>query len=132
LSQVVEAQRARLELASQLEMIGNAVIAIASELDLETVLRRIVDLARDVAGAQYAALGVPDDLGDMTAFITSGLTGEQEAAIGHPPRGRGVLGLLISDPRTLRLADLAAHPASVGFPADHPPMRSFLGVPIIG
>ena len=126
-----ESQRSRLELESQLEMIGNAVIAIASELELETVLRRIVDLARDLAGAQYAALGVPDQSGDMIAFITTGLTGEQEEALEHPPRGLGVLGLLISEPRTLRLENLADHPASVGFPQHHPPMKSFLGVPIV-
>lgn len=128
---MVESQRARLELASQLEMIGNSVIAIASELDLEMVLRRIVDLARDVAGAEYAALGVPDASGELSAFITSGLSAEEEAAIGHPPHGLGVLGLLISEPHTMRLRDVAEHPASVGFPENHPPMKSFLGVPII-
>lgn len=131
LGRIVENQRTRVELASQLEMIGNAVIAIASELDLETVLRRIVDLARDLADAQYAALGVPDASGDMIAFLTAGLTKEQEAGLEHPPRGLGILGLLISEPRTLRLPDLAEHPASIGFPENHPPMKSFLGVPII-
>ena len=131
LGRVVENQRARVELASQLEMIGNSVIAIASELDLETVLRRIVDLARDLADAQYAALGVPDVSGDMIAFLTAGLTKEQEAVLEHPPRGLGILGLLISEPRILRLPDLAEHPASIGFPENHPPMKSFLGVPII-
>jgi signal transduction histidine kinase len=131
LGRIIEIDRSRLELESQLEMIGNAVIAIASELELETVLRRIVDLARDLAGAQYAALGVPDQSGDMIAFITTGLTGEQEAMLEHPPRGLGVLGLLISSPRTLRLENLADHPASVGFPQHHPPMKSFLGVPIV-
>jgi len=131
LGRIVEIQRSRLELESQLEMIGNAVIAIASELDLETVLRRIVDLARDLAGAEYAALGVPDQSGEMIAFITTGLTGEQEAALEHPPRGLGILGLLISEPRTLRLENLADHPASIGFPQNHPPMKSFLGVPIM-
>jgi signal transduction histidine kinase len=131
LGRIVETHRSRVDLASQLEMIGNAVIAIASELDLETVLRRIVDLARDLVGAQYAALGVPDPSGDMMAFITTGLTSEQESALSHPPRGLGILGLLIAEPRTLRLADLTEHPASVGFPENHPPMKSFLGVPIV-
>src|SRR5690606_7695949 len=90
LGRMVESQRARLELASQLEMIGNSVIAIASELDLAMVLRRIVDLARDVAGAECAALGVPDASGELSAFITSGLSAEEEAAIGHRPHGLGV------------------------------------------
>ena len=131
LGRFVESERTRVELVSQLEMIGNSVIAIASELELENVLRRIVDLARDLAGAQYGALGVPDASGDMSAFITAGMTAEQEAGLDHPPRGFGILGLLISEPRTLRLQDLAGHPASIGFPANHPPMKSFLGVPIV-
>lgn len=131
LEQFVDVHRSRVELASQLEMVGNAVIAIASELDLELVLRRIVDLARDVAGAEYAAIGVPNERGGMDAFITAGLDAQREAAIGHPPRGLGVLGLLLKEPRTLRLADLAEHPSSAGFPPNHPPMKSFLGVPIV-
>lgn len=131
LGEHVESQLERAGLTAQLEMIGNAVVAIVSELDLEAVLRRIADLARDVADARYAALGVPDDNGEMIAFITSGMSDEEETAIGHPPRGRGVLGLLISDPKVLRLPDLASHPASVGFPEHHPPMSSFLGVPIV-
>ncbi len=131
LGEHVESQLVRAGLTAQLEMIGNAVVAINSELDLEAVLRRIVDLARDVADARYAALGVPDDAGEMIAFITSGMSMEDETAIGHPPRGRGVLGLLISDPKMIRLPDLAAHPSSVGFPEHHPPMKSFLGVPIV-
>lgn len=131
LSRIVEEQRARLELASQIELIGNAVIAIANDLELESVLRRIVDLARDVAGARYAALGVPNAAGEMESFITSGLTPDQERQIGNPPRGLGILGLLIRDPRTIRMPDLSRHPASIGFPANHPPMKSFLGVPIV-
>ncbi len=127
----VEGELARAGLTAQLDMIGNAVLAIVSELDLEAVLRRIVELAREVADAQYAALGVPDENGEMIAFITSGMSAEAEAAIGHPPRGLGVLGLLISDPRVILLSDLAAHPASVGFPPNHPSMKSFLGVPIV-
>lgn len=131
LGRYVESLRTQVELASQIEMINNAVIAIASELDLENVLRRIVDLARDLADSRYAALGVPDVHGDMVAFITAGFTSEQEALIDHPPRGLGILGLLIAEPRTLRLPDLSEHPASIGFPEHHPPMKSFLGVPIV-
>ncbi|MGA7672870.1 MAG: ATP-binding protein [Nitrolancea sp.] len=121
----------RLEFASQLELVGSAVIAITGQLGIETVLRRIVDLARELAGARYAALGVPNSQGELESFIVSGVTPEQELAIGPRPRGRGMLGLLLREPRIIRLADLKDHPDSVGFPPNHPPMKSFLGVPII-
>ena len=121
----------RLELASQLELLGSAVIAITGQLGIETVLQRIVDLARELAGARYAALGVPNSQGELESFIVSGVTPEQELAIGLRPRGRGILGLLLREPKIIRLADLKAHPDSVGFPPNHPPMRSFLGVPIV-
>lgn len=121
----------RLELASQLELVGSAVIAITGQLGIDTVLRRIVDLARELAGARYAALGVPDAQGEIESFMTSGITAEQERAIGTPPKGRGILGLLLKEPKIIRLADLKQHPLSVGFPPNHPPMSSFLGVPIV-
>ncbi len=121
----------RLELASQLELVGSAVIAVTGQLGIDTVLRRIVDLARELAGARYAALGVPNAQGELESFITSGLTNEQEAVIGQPPKGRGILGLLLREPRVIRMADLKKHPESVGFPPNHPPMTSFLGVPIV-
>jgi GAF domain-containing protein len=126
----IGAQRARLEMTSQIELFSNAIIAIASDLDLESVLQRIVDIARQMAGAKYGAIGIPNTNGELSAFITSGLTPEQEAQIGRSPRGLGILGLLISDPRTLRMTNLSQHPASIGFPANHPQMESFLGVPI--
>ncbi len=121
----------RLELASQLELVGSAVIAITGQLGIETVLRRIVDLARELAGARYAALGVPNAQGELESFITSGVTPAQEHVIGPRPRGLGILGLLLREPKMIRLADLKENPESVGFPPNHPPMKSFLGVPIV-
>jgi PAS domain S-box-containing protein len=129
--QALEREAQRLALASQLEVVGRSVLAVTGELTLDTVLRRIVDLARELSGARYAALGVPGPTGELEEFVTSGMTPEEEARVGERPRGRGVLGLLLREPKTIRLADLSAHPASVGFPAQHPPMKSFLGVPIM-
>ena len=107
-------------------------IAINSELSLDGVLERIVEAAARVTGARYAALGVIDPSGSgLERFVTYGLTPEAESQIGHPPHGRGILGVLIQDQRPLRLHDLGQDPRSVGFPPGHPPMRSFLGVPIM-
>jgi signal transduction histidine kinase len=106
--------------------------SVASELDLEAVLRRVVEEARVITGAEYAALGVMNERGDsLDRFITAGIDAGTHAAIGDLPRGRGVLGVLISDPRPLRLSDVGSHPRSYGFPPGHPPMRTFLGVPIM-
>lgn len=105
---------------------------LAGELDLEQVLGRALDVARELTGARYAALGVLDERRiELERFLTRGLEEDEEKAIGDPPRGHGVLGLLIREPRTLRLDDVAAHPESVGVPPGHPPMRSFLGVPLV-
>src|ERR1700691_3017647 len=105
---------------------------LLSELDLETLLDRLLETAREVTGARYAALGVLDaDRRHLERFLTHGLGDEQERAIGARPRGSGILGLLITDPHALRLSDLTAHPDSYGFPAGHPPMRTFLGVPLL-
>ncbi|HUG14307.1 MAG TPA: ATP-binding protein [Thermomicrobiales bacterium] len=131
LRDIANEHRQRLELATQLEVSTSSVLAVTGELALDTVLRRIVDLSRQLAGAKYAALGVPDDSRRLVAFITSGMTDEQERRIGELPRGRGILGLLLEEPKTIRLRELGEHPASVGFPPRHPPMNSFLGVPII-
>ncbi len=108
----------------------DAVVAIGSDLDLHAVLDRIVRSACTLTGARYGALGVLAAGGGLGDFITFGLTEEQRAQIGDLPRGRGILGLLIAEPDPLRLTDLSAHPESVGFPPNHPPMRSFLGVPV--
>ena len=105
---------------------------LVSELDLETLLDLILTTARSITGARYAALGILDrDRRELERFVTQGLSEEAELAIGERPRGRGVLGVLIDEPRPLRIADVNAHPNSFGFPAGHPPMRSFLGVPIV-
>ncbi len=106
--------------------------ALVGELDRETVLERILEEACAITGAQYAALGVLDeDRASLERFLTRGIDPATHRAIGDLPRGRGVLGVLIEDPRPLRLADVGEHPQSYGFPAGHPPMHSFLGVPIL-
>ncbi|MFC4061589.1 GAF domain-containing protein [Planomonospora corallina] len=107
-----------------------AVVSVGSDLDLETVLRRITEAAAALADARYGALGVIGEGGTLERFIPVGLTEDEIAAIEHWPHGKGLLGLLIKEPRPLRLADLAEHPDSYGFPEGHPPMRSFLGVPV--
>jgi signal transduction histidine kinase len=107
-------------------------IAINSELSLDGVLERIVEAAARVTGARYAALGVIDPAGSgLERFVTYGMTPEVETQIGDPPHGRGILGVLIKDARPLRLHDLSEDPRSVGFPPGHPPMGTFLGVPIV-
>lgn len=113
------------------EALVEAGMALASALDLEHVLRVVVDSARELLDARYAALGVLNAEGNGLAdFIFAGMSPDQQARMPHKPRGRGILGLLISDARPIRLKDLSAHPQSVGFPTDHPPMRSFLGAPV--
>jgi signal transduction histidine kinase len=107
-----------------------AVVSIGGDLDLEIVLRRIAEAATALAGAKYGALGVIGDGGRLTRFVTVGVTEREIEKIGQWPHGHGILGVLIREPRTLRLADLTNHPDSYGFPANHPPMRRFLGVPI--
>ncbi len=105
--------------------------SLVSDLDLESVLQAVLDAARDLTGARYAALGVLNDRGDgLERFLTLGIEGSTRARIGDLPRGHGVLGVLIKDPRPLRLPDVGMHPHSYGFPAGHPPMTTFLGVPI--
>jgi GAF domain-containing protein len=103
---------------------------VAGELSLPVVLRQIVAAARDLLGARYAALGVLGRDGELEQFVHAGMDEELVARVGDLPRGRGTLGLLISDPVPIRLADLSAHPASAGFPPGHPPMTGFLGVPV--
>jgi signal transduction histidine kinase len=106
-------------------------IAINSELSLDGVLERIVEAAARVTEARYAALGVIDPTGGgLERFVTHGVTPEVQTEIGDPPHGRGILGVLIKDARSLRLHDLTQDPRSVGFPPGHPPMRTFLGAPI--
>jgi signal transduction histidine kinase len=108
----------------------DAINVVGSDLSLPIVLRRIAESARELVGARYAALGVIGDDRQLSEFITVGIDPETYAAIGDLPEGHGILGLLIVDPKPLRLRDLTTHPQSYGFPPNHPPMRSFLGVPI--
>jgi signal transduction histidine kinase len=118
------------DLSADARALLDAVVAISSDLDLHSVLDRIVASACRMTGARYGALGVLGDRGGLSDFVTTGFTDEQHAAIGHLPRGKGILGLLIEEPRPLRLRPLQAHPASYGFPPGHPPMETFLGVPV--
>ncbi|HVT69806.1 MAG TPA: GAF domain-containing protein [Trebonia sp.] len=126
--------QARLEavLATRDRMHGllEAVIAIGSGLELEAMLRRIVEAAVDLVDARYGALGVIGEDQRLIEFIPVGLDAAAIGRIHHWPEGRGVLGLLIREPRPLRLADIGSHPESSGFPAGHPAMKSFLGVPV--
>jgi signal transduction histidine kinase len=105
---------------------------LVGELDMETLLHRLLDAAREITGARYAALGVlNEERTELARFITSGLDDAAREAIGALPRGRGVLGLLIEHPQPLRLHDIASHPRSYGFPAAHPRMHNFLGMPVM-
>ena len=117
--------------AKQLLRLLDAVMSIGSEQTLADALRRITETAADLVDAKYAALGVLDETGSrLSEFVTIGLDEEETLRIGALPEGHGILGLLIVEPRPLRLPDLHAHPDSFGFPPGHPPMTSFLGVPI--
>ena len=109
--------------------VGRSLIA---ELDPEAVLDRLLDVAQELTGARYAAIGVLDDRREqLERFLTRGIDEGTHRAIGDLPRGRGVLGVLIHEPRPLRLSDVGTHPESYGFPLAHPPMHTFLGVPIL-
>jgi signal transduction histidine kinase len=108
-----------------------AIVTVGSGLSLPIALRRIVETATDLVGARFGALGVLDETGTaLSEFLTAGIDDETVRAIGDLPSGHGILGLLIVDPRPIRLPDLTRHPDSFGFPPNHPPMSSFLGVPI--
>ena len=109
--------------------VGRSLVTV---LDPEAVFERVLEVARELTGARYAAIGVLDERRErLERFLTAGIDEETHRSIGDLPRGRGVLGVLITDPRPLRLRDVGAHPQSYGFPLTHPPMTSFLGVPIM-
>jgi signal transduction histidine kinase len=116
--------------AAALNAVDEAARAIAGLLDIEEALQLIVERVRSLVGARYAALGIVGPDGGIQRFITSGMTHRQREAIGPLPRGRGLLGLIIHEARSYRIPNIAAHADSSGFPANHPPMTSFLGVPI--
>lgn len=115
----------------RLRRLADAVLSVGTDLDLERTLRRIVEEATSLVGARYGALGVIDENGTrLSQFLTVGVDEATYAAIGDLPTGLGLLGVMIEERRPVRLPDLAEHPRSVGFPPHHPPMRSFLGVPV--
>lgn len=116
---------------ASLRRLLQAVLLLQGDLALGDLLRHLVEEATSMTGARYGALGVLDESRTgLAQFITVGISPAEEAKIDHRPKGLGLLGLLISDPKPMRLADLHAHPESVGFPDGHPPMTSFLGVPV--
>ena len=115
-----------------LQHLLEAIITVGSELSLPVVLRRIVETATELVDARYGALGVLDEAGTgLAEFLTVGIDEAGVRAIGAPPSGHGILGLLIVDPQPIRLPDLSAHPDSFGFPPGHPPMETFLGTPVL-
>ncbi len=116
---------------SKLNQITVAVIRAAESPQLEEALQHIVNVARELVGASYAALGIPDDKGGLYMFKVAGISDEQIKAIGHLPVGKGLLGAIMSERQTIRLNNMADNPRSSGFPAHHPPMQSLLGVPIV-
>jgi signal transduction histidine kinase len=106
-------------------------LALASELDIDALLQRIADLAREVVGARYGAVGVVGEDGMLLRFVYSGIDDETAAEIGSLPEGKGLLGVLIEGGRPMRMREISQHQQSYGFPPNHPPMHSFLGVPIM-
>lgn len=114
-----------------LQALSKAAVAITSQLSLSKALQEIVDAARVLAGARYAALGVPDAEGNLVEFVTSGMRPDVEMSIPHRPQGLGLLGAIIKERRTIRIPRIQDDPRSVGFPPGHPVMESFLGVPIM-
>jgi len=117
--------------ARRLEALDSASRAVASVLSVDRVLQAIVDRVRQLVGARYAALGTTDQEGQIDRFITSGMSRAERERIGDPPRGRGVLGRLIRERESIRIADITRHPDRFGFPPEHPVMHSFLGVPLV-
>lgn len=118
------------ERVKQLLALNEATVAITSELELDSLLQRIVDAARELAGCKYAALGVLGEDGYLERFPTSGISQTEREKIGEPPRGHGLLGVMLRAGHSLRIPDMSQDPRRVGFPPNHPPMTSLLGVPI--
>jgi signal transduction histidine kinase len=123
-------QRRQAQQNRELLALHEAGLEIAEELDLETVLQRVVDRAAALVGARYGALSLPGEVGGGAHFITTGITPEERARLGPPPAGHGLLGVVLREGQRLRLPDLTADPRAHGFPPHHPPMRSLLAVPI--
>lgn len=116
----------------ELLALHQAAADIHGDLTLESVLQRVVDQARLLAEARYGAISVVDEGGRILSFLTAGITAAERERIGHPPAGAGLLGIPLKEGQSIRLADIASHPRSAGFPPHHPPMRSLLAVPIPG
>ncbi len=116
---------------AELREVSAAVLAVTAHLSVREVLNTILTAAQRLADAEYAALGLPDQSGSFAEFLAVGLTDEQWRAIGPVPRQHGLLGLMLCDPEPVRLADVRTHPHFAGWPAAHPPMTDFLGVPIV-
>ena len=114
-----------------LRAMSDAVLAITAELSVERILQKIVEAARELVDARYAALGVPDGQGGFAQFLTTGMTDDEIAAIGPLPRTHGLLDAMLRDPAPYRTTDIQQDPRFRGFPAAHPDMTSFLGVPIV-
>jgi len=114
----------------RMRALHRATLSLYTDLSLDGTLRRIVRAAKELTHARYAALGVPDGRGGLATFLTEGMTEEEIASIPHPPVGRGLIGEVYRTGRSIRVPDLTKHPRAAGFPAGHPGMRSFLGVPI--
>ena len=130
LARLGELQEREVAQSRRLRALNEAGLALSAELETETLLHKIAELARIVGDAKYAALGTFDEHGAVTRFYTAGISDEVHKRIGPLPVGKGILGLLPREGRPLRLRDLHQHPASVGFPPNHPPMTTFLGAPI--
>jgi signal transduction histidine kinase len=118
-------------LRRRLEAVNSAAIAIAAERSLPALLQRVTDLARELTGARYGALGVADEDGHIVEFITSGISAEKRARVGHPPDGHGIVGVVLRGTKPVRIANIGDHPQAHGYPPHHPVMTSLLGTPII-
>jgi signal transduction histidine kinase len=116
---------------ARVEALHRAAISLFSDLSLDGVLQRIVQSARELVDARYAALGVPDSKGGLETFITEGMSGQEKSQIPHPPIGEGLIGEMMRSGESVRIPEISDHPASIGFPEGHPEMHSFLGVPIM-
>jgi signal transduction histidine kinase len=131
LDEVQERLQAVARTQERVQGLLDAFLSVSTGLDLDTTLRRIVEAAVGLVDATYGALGVLGPNGGLSAFIYTGIDEDVAARMPHLPEGKGVLGQVISEPHPLRISDLSAHPSSVGFPEGHPPMHSFLGVPVL-
>ena len=130
LRELVDRAEEVIETEGRMHRLLDGVVSVASDLSLPDTLRRIVEVSVDLVGARYGALGVIGGDQQLSEFLTVGIEEEARQRIGHLPTGHGILGLLIREPRPIRLHDIAQHAEAHGFPADHPPMSSFLGVPL--